>query len=100
MPLGPKEREIMDFLHEHVFDPILDSPRASKDLKAGVRLTISRMEQRDAVGMVHYYWAAMKGTERSIGFAARLRSEGFDRFEEAIEDFRIRFDDGFLRRSI
>jgi hypothetical protein len=32
------------------------------------------------------------GTEKSTSFAAQLRQEGFDRFEEAIEDFRTRFD--------
>ena len=50
--LGPKEREIMDFLHERIFDPILQSPAASERLKQGVRYTIMRMEQRDAAGMV------------------------------------------------
>jgi hypothetical protein len=30
--LGHKEQEIMDFLHENVFDPILASPRASVKL--------------------------------------------------------------------
>jgi hypothetical protein len=35
--LGAKEQAIMDFLHEHIFDPILESPRASDKLKQGVR---------------------------------------------------------------
>jgi hypothetical protein len=48
--LGHKEQEIMDFLHENVFDPILASPRASVKLKQGVRLTITRLEQLDATG--------------------------------------------------
>jgi hypothetical protein len=98
MLLGQKEKELMEYLHTHVFDPILQSPTASASLKTGIRLTITRMEQRDAKGMLSYYWAAMKGTERSIGFAAKMKSEGFDRFEEVIEDFRIRFDDAWLRR--
>ena len=57
-----------------------------------------RMEERDAMGMVQYYWSAIIGTERSIGFAALMRKEGFERFEEALEEFRLRFDDHFLRR--
>jgi hypothetical protein len=57
-----------------------------------------RMENLDAVGMVRYYWSAIIGTERSIGFAALMRREGFARFEEALEEFRIRFDNRFLRR--
>lgn len=96
--LGAKEQEIMRFLHERVFDPILSSPEASADLKKGTRFTIMRMEQRDAAGMISYYWSAIVGTDPSIAFAARLRQEGFDRFEEAIDEFRIRFDERWLRR--
>jgi len=58
----------MQFLHEHVFDPVLNSETASARLKQGVRLTIMRMEQRDANGMASYFWSAVSGTENSIGF--------------------------------
>jgi hypothetical protein len=97
-PLGAKEQAVMDFLHQRISDPILESSQASEKLKQGVRLTIMRMSQRDAAGMVQYYWSAIIGTERSIGFAALMREEGFDRFEEALEEFRVRFDDTFLRQ--
>jgi hypothetical protein len=96
--LGRKEAEIMNFLHSRVFDPIMQSSQASEKLKQGVRSTIMRMEQRDAAGMVEYYWSAIVGTERSIGFAALMRQEGFSRFEEALEEFRVLFDDDFLRQ--
>ena len=95
--LGSKEQEIMAFLHEHVFDPILQSTIASAKLKQGVRFTIMRLEERKAAGMVSYFWSAIVGTERSIGFAALMKQEGFDRFEDALERFRIRFNDKFLR---
>ena len=94
---GSKVKEVMDFLHRHVFDPILASPQASESLKRGIRLTITRMSQRDAEGMISYYWSAMHGTDRSIDFAAKMRGEGFTRFEEVIDEFRVRFDDRFLR---
>jgi hypothetical protein len=94
--LGSKEQQIMGFLHSRVFDAILQSPLASGKLKTGVRSTIMRMEKRDARGMVQYYWSAIIGTERSKGFAARMRREGFGRFEEALEEFRDRFDQKFL----
>ena len=96
--LGPKEQQIMGFLHERIFDPILQSPAASKSLKDGVRYTIMRMEQLNAAKMIQYYWSAIIGTERSIGFATKMRTEGFDRFEEALEEFRVRFTDDFVRR--
>lgn len=92
-----KEDEIMDFLSQRVFDPILHSAKASENLKQGVRLTITRMKQRNAVGMLQYYWSAIIGTERSPGFATQMRSEGFTRFEEVIDEFRARFTDEWLR---
>ncbi len=95
--LGRKEGEIMRFLHDRIFDPILLSSAASDQLKQGIRYTIMRMEKRDAAGMIQYYWSAIIGTERSIGFAAKMRAEGFHRFDEALEEFRLRFDDRFLR---
>ena len=95
--LGAKEQEIMDFLHERVFDPILSSAEASEKLKQGVRYTIMRLRERDAEGMIQYYWSAIVGTSRSVGFAAQMRQEGFGRFEEAIDEFRLHFNDEFLR---
>ncbi len=57
-----------------------------------------RLEERDAAGMVNYHWSAIVGTERSIGFTARMRQERFTRSEEAIEEFRLRFNDRFFKR--
>jgi predicted glycosyl hydrolase (DUF1957 family) len=92
-----KEEEIMQFLHDNVFDPILASPTASAPLKQGVRYTIMRMNQRDAAGMISYYWSAIIGTEKSPKFARMMREEGFTRFEEVIDEFRNRFNDRWLR---
>jgi hypothetical protein len=98
MQLDAKQKQIMDYLHVHIFNPILTSAHASADLKQGIRYTVMRLEQRDAAGMVHYFWSAIIGTERSVGFAAKMKTEGFTRFEEVLEDFRLKFDDRFLRR--
>ena len=94
-----KEQEIMEYLHKNVFDPVLDSPKASKELKAGINLTITRMGQRNAVGMLEYFWSAVSGTERSVGFAKRMKDEGFIRFEEVLEDFRDKFNDIWISRK-
>lgn len=91
-----KQEEIMSFLHEKVFDPILNSPEASEELKKGVRYSIMRMNKRDAAGMRSYYWSAIVGTEKSVGFAKRMKDEGFTRFEETIDEFRDRFNDDWL----
>ena len=78
------------------FQPVLDSKTASKNLKSGVNLTKYRMSQRDAAGMIHYFWSAVVGTERSVGFSKLMKDEGFERFEEVIDEFRDRFNDHWL----
>lgn len=92
-----KEQELMGFLHEKVFDPVLGSANASKQLKQGVNLTIIRMNALDARKMIQYFWSAITGTERSIGFAALMKKEGFTRFEEVLEEFRELFDEKWLK---
>jgi len=92
-----KEEEIMAFLHQRVFDPVLKSPNASRSIKSGVNLTIARMAQRNAEGMIQYFWSAIVGTEHSVHFADLMKEEGFDRFEEVLEDFRKKFNDDWLR---
>jgi hypothetical protein len=92
-----KKQEIMNFLHERVFNPILDSTNASKELKQGIRLTVMRLQERDPGGVVQYFWSAVIGTERSTAFARQMREEGFIRFEEVIEEFRNRFNDAWIR---
>lgn len=96
MNMGKKEEEIITFLNEKVFDPILTSSDASNKLKQGVRFTITRLKQRDAKGMMQYYWSAIIGTEHSKSFAALMKEEGFGRFEEVLEEFRDRFTDKWL----
>lgn len=94
------EKEVMDFLHEHIFDPVLDSRSASANLKAGIRQTITRMNMLPADKIVQFYWTAISGTDRSIPFAKQMKSEGFTRFEDedVRKTFQERFGDDFLRR--
>ena len=93
-----KEDELMEFLYEKVFDPVLASNKASKKIKAGVNLTINRMKKRDAHGMIQFFWSSIVGTDRSIDFSKQMKKEGFNRFEDIIEDFRLKFNDNWLRK--
>lgn len=60
-------------------------------------MTIIRMNERDAKGMLQYYWSAIVGTEKSTKFAKMMKDEGFTRFEELLEDFREKFTEKWLR---
>lgn len=89
----------MDFLHEKVFNPILTSS-ASNRIKQGVRLTIIRLEsQKDASGMVKYFWSAIAGKGNAIEFSDKLKDAGYIRFEEIFEQFREKFTDAWLKEK-
>ena len=88
-----KEQEIMKYLHDNVFDPVLVSETASPTLKKGIRLTVVRMGRLGAAGMIHYFWSAVSGTEKSVPFYKRMLDEGFTSFEDKIVEFRERFSD-------
>ncbi len=92
-----KEQELMNYLHEKVFDPILDSKTCSANIKSGVNQTIARMNKLSAAKMVQYFWSAL-ATDNAIAFSKRMKEEGAVRFEDAMEDFRDRFNDDWLRR--
>lgn len=92
-----KEQEIMSFLHEKVFDPILNSPDAPKNIKSGVNLTIGRMNKLSAEKMIQYYWSALS-TDNAIHFSKELKSENFPRFEDVMEEFRDKFNNEWLKK--
>ena len=97
--MTPKQTEIMKFLHEKVFAPILTAS-ASNQIKQGVRLTITRLEtQKDAKGMVTYFWSSIAGKGNAIEFSDKLKDAGFMRFEDVLEEFREKFTDKWLREE-
>ena len=92
-----KEEEVMEFLHQRVFDPILNSKKVPANLKRGVNLTIGRMNRLSAAKMVQYFWSALK-TDNAIEFSEKLKAEGLPRFEDVSEEFGQKFGDEWLRK--
>jgi hypothetical protein len=84
--VGDKEKEIMRFLHEKVFDPILTSSEASESLKQGIRYTIMRMNERDAAGMIRYYWSAIART-RALLLPPSSRRKGLTALRRRLTNF-------------
>lgn len=91
-----KEQELMNYLHEKVFDPILDSPKASPKIKKGVRYTIMRMNRLSAEKMVQYFWSALV-QPNAIEFSKEMEAEKMPRFEDIQDEFKMRFDDKWLK---
>ncbi len=94
-----KEQEIMRFLNKNVFDPVMNSDKASQKLKIGVRQTKTKLRHQDAMGMLRFFWASISGTSRSRSFAAQMKKEGFNRFEEVMIEFRDKFNEEWIRKK-
>ena len=90
-----KEEELMNFLHERVFDPILNSSEASANIKSGIHRTICHMNRLSAKSMVSYFWSALM-RDNAIAFSKKLKAEGLPRFEDVLEEFRDKFNDAWI----
>jgi hypothetical protein len=95
--MGKKELELLNYLKQKVFNPILTSDSASFRLKQGVRHTVKIMRKLDAKGMLSYYWNSIIGSSRSRNFSRLMKEEGFTRFEEVTDEIRKKFDDKWFR---
>ncbi|AFM41141.1 hypothetical protein Desaci_2179 [Desulfosporosinus acidiphilus SJ4] len=87
-----KEQEILDFLEINLFNPILQSTSASDRFKKATRGLRLRMKQRDAQGMIQYFWTTVVDTNtKHANYGRLLQNEGFPEFEEVVSNFRFRF---------
>ncbi|WP_088226837.1 hypothetical protein [Desulfosporosinus sp. FKB] len=87
-----KEQEILDFLEVNLFNPILQSPSTSERFKKATRGLHLRMKQRDAQGMIQYFWNTVVDTKtKQANYGRLLENEGFSEFEEVVANFRVRF---------
>ena len=95
-----KRKEFLDYLEENVWQ---DAERFGKDtenlsLVRGIRLTRVRMTQLPtAEKMLHFFWSAVQGTDKSINFSDLMKSNGITRFEDVLEEVRVKFNDEWLR---
>ena len=86
----PQEKEIMHFLRENVFDPILNSANASSELKQDI-ISLVRSLNAEADWQMINSWLSM--AEYPPGFAViqKMKDEGFLQFEATLDEFRRRF---------
>ncbi|HUB29727.1 MAG TPA: hypothetical protein VL967_08515 [Terracidiphilus sp.] len=87
--LEGRRQEIYEWLYRRLWEPALNSPRATKEIRQGVALTRLRMELRPtSTAMLDYFWRAVRGTDKSIRFPDILRAAGLERFEDVFDEFR------------
>lgn len=92
-----KEREVLSFLYCNFFDKVLSLENTTETLEKNIQDSIEALHNRSAEGMIRYFWSNIAGEESRRVLAERLEDEGFLEFDKVIEEFKVRFNDMWLR---
>lgn len=94
-----KEEEILDYFNERIFEPAIRYGKENHktNIVRGVNYTRMRMSQLPARKMIQYFWSAIVGTEQSIVFSDIMARNGLTRFEDVLEEVRVRFNNDYFR---
>ena len=91
-----KKQLVKEYFDENVFNPAIAYGKEvhNKSIVSGVNLTRVRMFRLPtAKKMLHFFWSAIAGTDKSIKFSEVMKDAGLTRFEDIFEDVRVRFAD-------
>lgn len=87
------KQELLQYFDDNMFTKNIEIAKqlGEINLVRGMNLTKARLAHRDALGIIHYYWSAVYGTDNSIKFSNEMKRCGLVRFEDLLEDFRVKF---------
>lgn len=86
-----KKEELLYFLQDNLFKPILNSPLASSELKFDFSSMFTTIKDFSAEGIVLYFWTTMDHEEVHIVFSERLSYETSIDFPTFINEFKRQF---------
>ena len=88
-----------NYFNKKLFEPAIKYAEDNniKEIAQGARYTRMRMSQLDSKKKLQYFWSAIQGTEKSIEFSKLLKSNGVLRFEDILEEVRIKFNDEYFK---
>ena len=92
-----KKDELLHFLENRLFEPILSSPIASDELKYDFSSMKSTINQFSTEGILRYFWTTMTNDEVQMVFTDRLEDEAFIDFTAFLNDFKSYFTYDWLR---
>ena len=92
-------QEMDNYFNTKLFEPTIKyaTDNNIKEIAQGARYTRMRMSQLDSKKKLQYFWSAIQGTEKSIEFSKLLKSNGVLRFEDILEEVRIKFNDEYFK---
>lgn len=86
-----KKEELLYFLQNHLFDPVLYSPFTSHELKYDFKSMLKMIQNFSAEGILLYFWTTMANEEVKMIFSHRLHEEGITDYDAILCQFKNRF---------
>lgn len=86
-----KKQELLNFLQKELFNPIIDSPFISSELKYDFLTILETIKNFSAEGILLYVWNMMANDEVQMIFSNRLIDEGFYNYSDLLNTFKNHF---------
>ena len=92
-------QEMDNYFNTKLFEPTIKYAIDNniKEIAQGARYTRMRMSQLDSKKKLQYFWSAIQGTDKSIEFSKLLKDNGVLRFEDILEEVRVKFHDDYFK---
>lgn len=94
-------QEMDNYFNAKLFEPTIKyaTDNNIKEIAQGARYTRMRMSQLDSKKKLQYFWSAIQGTEKSIKFSKLLKDNGVLRFEDILEEVRVKFNNDYFKEE-
>lgn len=92
-----KKEELLAFLNDELFNPILQSTHTSSELKYDFEQLLATISHFSVEGILIYFWTTMTHAEIKMIFSHRLEEEASLDFHSFLDQFRSYFTYEWLR---
>ncbi len=86
-----KKQQLLNYLNNELFTPILQSPYTSSQLKYDFEHTRQTLQEFSAEGILFYVWNTFGSPELERVLSNRLIDEGFLNYGDALSTFKNQF---------
>ncbi len=94
-----KKQQLLSFLNENIFDPIISAPYASSQLKNDFLCMREMLKDFSAKGILYFVWISLFNQENEIILCNRLIDEGFHFYKSVTDNFKENFSYEWLLSS-
>nr|WP_302598899.1 hypothetical protein [uncultured Cellulosilyticum sp.] len=86
-----KKQQLLNYLDENLFNPIISAPYASSQLKEDFSHTREVLKDFSAEGILYYIWNSFANKDTEAVISHRLMDEGFSSYNQVLDTFKQEF---------